>query len=83
MLLVVLLGSQTSAAVAHLSEKNFISKLHENENTLVYIYSSSCNFCKEFTPIFQELSQEASLQALNLAFAKMDGPAYENLTHSL
>ena len=53
MLLLVLLASQTSAAVAHLSEKNFVNKLHENENTLVYIYSSSCNFCKEFTPIFQ------------------------------
>ena len=28
-------------------------------------------------------SQEASLQSLNLTFAKMDGLAYENLTHSL
>ena len=33
-------------AVPNLTPKNYQSKLMENEFMLVYVYSSSCGFCK-------------------------------------
>ena len=78
-LLIVILFLTTLTAfssIAHLTQKNFMEKIQSKENAIVYVYSSSCNFCKEFTPIFQQLSQHPPLQHLSLLYAKMDGPAY-------
>jgi thioredoxin-like negative regulator of GroEL len=47
----------TQAVIHHLTDKNFHAKVNEAPFTLVYFYSSSCKFCKEFTPVFEKLSK--------------------------
>ena len=74
--MILLMITGLSAGITHLTQKNFNEKVQSKEYVLVYVYSSSCNFCKEFTPKYQELSQYKPLQHLDLLFAKMDGPAY-------
>lgn len=76
LLILLALAIATHAAIAHLTEKNYHQKIAQNTHTLLYIYSSSCNFCKEFTPVFEELSRNNELSQLSISFAKMDGPAY-------
>ncbi len=75
----LLVGSQ--ALIHHLTDKNFKTKVNESPFTLVYFYSSSCKFCKEFTPIFEKLSKNKQLIALNISFAKMDAPTFKDLAH--
>jgi thiol-disulfide isomerase/thioredoxin len=82
-LLLPLLLATTLAVLTQLSPKNFEQKVNDSPYLLLYIYSSSCAHCREFTPTFERLSKHPELQQLSVAFAKMDGPAYENLTHSL
>jgi thioredoxin-like negative regulator of GroEL len=52
LLLILLLLVGTQALIHHLTDKNFHTKVNEAPSTLVYFYSSSCKFCKEFTPLF-------------------------------
>lgn len=52
LLLILLLLAGTQALIQHLTDKNFQAKVNEAPFTLVYFYSSSCKFCKEFTPLF-------------------------------
>ena len=40
------------SGIAHLNERNFHNKTNETPFTLVYFYSSGCQFCKEFNPKF-------------------------------
>ena len=42
----------TSAAVVQINAKNYQQKINESPILLIYFYSSSCNYCKEFTPVF-------------------------------
>lgn len=83
LLLVVLLSTAlitAQAAITHLNDKNFIKKVNESPFTLVYFYSSTCKFCKEFTPKFEKISKNSQLISLNVTFAKMDAPSYQNFT---
>ena len=81
--ILILTISGVSSSITHLTEKNFMSNIQSKEYALVYVYSSSCGFCKQFTPIFQKLSLHPPLLHLDLLFAKMDGPAYEDFIHSM
>jgi thiol-disulfide isomerase/thioredoxin len=73
----LLLLATTLAAVAHINAKNFNQRMKEAPFLLLYIYSSSCNYCKEFTPIFEKLEKNPQLKQLGVTLAKMDGPAYQ------
>lgn len=79
LLLAFSMGAQ--AAISHLNPKNYQEKLQETPFTLVYYYSSSCQFCKQFTPVFEKLAKNETLAHLGIGFAKIDGPAYENFSH--
>lgn len=83
LLIVTLTAPVLTASISHLNHRNFLPKLQEADFSLVYVYSSSCGFCKEFTPIFQQLASSQALSHLNISFGKMDGPGYDNLTESL
>ncbi len=77
-LLTLLITTQT--LITHLNDKNFDKKINESPFTFVYFYSSSCKFCKEFTPKFEKLSKNKDLIAASISFAKMDAPSYQNFS---
>ena len=79
----LLLGIAVAGAIVHLDNKNFQERINAAPFTFVYVYSSTCGYCKEFTPKFQKLANITELNELNIAFAKMDGPMYSNLSQSL
>jgi thioredoxin-like negative regulator of GroEL len=78
LLLIAIMSIGAQSLIHHLNDKNFESKVNEAPVTLVYIYSSSCKFCKEFTPIFEKLSKNAELLKLNYSFGKIDGPLFKD-----
>jgi len=78
LLLIAVMSIGARSLIHHLSDKNFVAKVNEAPATLVYIYSSSCKFCKEFTPIFEKVSKNAELLRLNYSFAKIDGPLFKD-----
>lgn len=51
----------SEAAFTHLADKNFYEKINSSPFTFVYFYSSSCQYCKEFTPKFEKLSKSKDL----------------------
>lgn len=81
-LLSLLVGLVLSQGISHLNNRNFKEKVNTHPFTLVYFYSSSCKFCQEFTPVFEKTARNPQVVSLNISFAKIDGPAYQNLTHS-
>jgi thiol-disulfide isomerase/thioredoxin len=82
LLLSLLLALGLSQGVSHLNNRNFKEKVNTHPFTLVYFYSSSCQFCQEFTPVFEKTARNPQVVGLNISLAKIDGPAYQNLTHS-
>lgn len=81
LLLVLAISVGTHTTITHLNAKNYDEKLQEGPFTLVYFYSSSCKFCKEFTPVFEKLQKHEKIVNLGVALAKIDGPTYQNLTN--
>ena len=83
LLVILTLVIASQSAIAHLTDKNYNKKIEQNTHTLLYVYSSSCNYCKEFTPVFEKLSRNSELSQLAVSFAKMDGPAYPSIVDPL
>ena len=53
-LIVFFIGA--AAPIPNLDFKNFDAKINSAPYTLVYVFSPSCGYCKEFTPKFEKLS---------------------------
>lgn len=71
-LLVALLGL-VCGQVMQLDPSNFEDKLHGSEWLVVYFYSPSCGYCKEFSPAFNKV---ASHFQNRVEFGKLDGSLY-------
>ena len=65
-----------TAAVTQITDKNLAQKINQSPYTLIYFYSSACNYCKEFTPVFEKLAKNQNLTEIGVDFAKIDGPAF-------
>lgn len=71
------------AAVTQLNPKNFQQKVQEAPYTLVYLYSSACNFCREFTPVYEKLQKHPKIKELGVVLTKLDGPTYQDFALEL
>jgi thiol-disulfide isomerase/thioredoxin len=75
LLLVLAISVGTHTAITHLNAKNYDEKLQEAPFTLVYFYSSSCKFCKEFTPVFEKIAETREDRQFG------GGPGQDRRTH--
>lgn len=81
--LLLVIATVAFSAVTQINPKNFQQKVQEAPYTLVYLYSSSCNFCKEFTPAYEKLQNHQKIKELGVALTKIDGPTYQDFALAL
>lgn len=76
-LLLVLLLTVAMGQVPQLDPNNLPERLRNSEWLMVYFYSPTCNYCKEFSPQFAKLAHQLKD---SVEFGKLDAAMYTDVS---